>query len=131
MSNLEPIKALDLSQSPTWRKTTEQPKETPVRPAEQSPAAKKADAPPETAKIAEKQEKSEKEQKASAFPTDKEIEMGDTKVTFSTDKQTGTVLVKVIDNATGEVVRQIPSEEVVKFAQSLEKTKGNILRTVI
>ena len=45
---------------------------------------------------------------------------------FSIDKTSGRVVVKVIATDTGEVVRQIPTEEVLKLADSLS-TAGNVL----
>lgn len=38
---------------------------------------------------------------------------------FSTDEESGKIVVKVIASETGELVRQIPSEEVLKIANSL------------
>jgi len=45
---------------------------------------------------------------------------------FSIDKASGREVVKVIATATGEVVRQIPTEEVLKLADSLS-TAGSVL----
>jgi flagellar protein FlaG len=40
---------------------------------------------------------------------------------FVVDSQTGMTIVKVINRSTGELVRQIPSEEVVHIAQLLQQ----------
>jgi flagellar protein FlaG len=40
---------------------------------------------------------------------------------FAFDKQTGMTIVKVYNKATGELVRQIPTEEVVRIAQLLSQ----------
>ncbi len=51
---------------------------------------------------------------------------------FSVDKDSGRVVVKVIDSATREVIRQIPSEEVVALARGLglkDETTGVLLHT--
>jgi flagellar protein FlaG len=45
---------------------------------------------------------------------------------FSIDKTSGRIVVKVIATDTGEVVRQIPTEEVLKLADSLS-TAGSVL----
>lgn len=45
---------------------------------------------------------------------------------FSIDETSGKVVVKVIASATGEVVRQIPSEEALKLADSLNSA-GSVL----
>lgn len=40
---------------------------------------------------------------------------------FSVDKDTGVTIIKVLDVETGEVVRQIPPEEVLTFMREFEK----------
>lgn len=47
---------------------------------------------------------------------------------FSVDEDSGIGVVKVIDSASKEVIRQIPSEEVVAIAKSVEKLQGLLLR---
>lgn len=43
---------------------------------------------------------------------------------FAVDNQTGETVVKVVDRATDEVVRQIPSEEVLRLRQRLAEMTG-------
>lgn len=43
---------------------------------------------------------------------------------FTVDHKINTYVVTVRDSNTGEVVRQIPTEVVVKFAHSIEDMKG-------
>jgi len=43
---------------------------------------------------------------------------------FSVDKESGLTVIKVIDPSSGDVVRQIPSEEVLKVVRSLEHGGG-------
>lgn len=47
---------------------------------------------------------------------------------FSIDEGTGQTVITVTDSATQEVIRQIPSDEVLAIAQSLETNQGVILR---
>ncbi len=47
---------------------------------------------------------------------------------FSVDEETGIDVVKVIDKSTDEVIRQMPSEEMLKIAQSLDKIVGVLFR---
>lgn len=47
---------------------------------------------------------------------------------FSIDEETGHTVITVTDSATQEVIRQIPSEEALAIAHSLEKDQGVILR---
>jgi flagellar protein FlaG len=43
---------------------------------------------------------------------------------FSVDSASGTTVVKIVDGETGDVIRQIPSEEVLQVAQSIEHFQG-------
>lgn len=43
---------------------------------------------------------------------------------FSIDEQSGVTVIKVVDPATDEVVRQIPSEEALRVVRSLENGGG-------
>ncbi|MCL6261817.1 flagellar protein FlaG [Craterilacuibacter sp. RT1T] len=47
---------------------------------------------------------------------------------FSVDDDTGIQVVKVIDKSTDEVIRQMPSEEMLKIAQSLDKIVGVLFK---
>ncbi len=50
------------------------------------------------------------------------------KLEFSVDKDTEAVVVKVMDKETGEVIRQIPSEELLKIAKALDKLQGLLVK---
>jgi len=45
-------------------------------------------------------------------------------IRFSIDKGTGETVIKVVDTNSGETIRQLPSEEVLAIARSLEKAQG-------
>ena len=47
---------------------------------------------------------------------------------FSVDGDSGRMVIKVVDSQTEEVIRQIPKEEVLEIARSLEKTEGLLFR---
>ena len=49
-------------------------------------------------------------------------------VQFSVDNETGKTVVKVIDKSTEEVLRQIPSEEMLAIAKALDDIKGLLVR---
>jgi flagellar protein FlaG len=51
-------------------------------------------------------------------------------ITFSIDKEAG-FIVKVIDRTSHDVIRQIPSEEVVAIARALDKLQGLFVRDKI
>jgi flagellar protein FlaG len=48
-------------------------------------------------------------------------------VQFVKDESSGANIVKVIDDNTGEVIRQLPSEELLGFMRNLTKMLGNFL----
>ena len=50
-------------------------------------------------------------------------------LTFSVDKDSGLTVVKVVDSTTKEVVKQMPSEEVVDLARALNRLQGLLLKT--
>lgn len=46
------------------------------------------------------------------------------KLQFSIDKDIGKTIIKVVDSTTNEVIRQIPSEELVTLAKNMDKLEG-------
>lgn len=49
-------------------------------------------------------------------------------IEFSINEDVHKVVVKVVDNNTKEVIRQIPSEEMIAIAKALDSIKGLLLR---
>lgn len=47
-------------------------------------------------------------------------------INFSVDEDAGKVVVRVVDQQTSELIRQIPTEETLKFAEHLEGMMGVI-----
>ena len=47
---------------------------------------------------------------------------------FTVDEVTDRTIIRVIDSETQEVIRQIPSEEVLALARSLERSQGLLLK---
>ena len=50
------------------------------------------------------------------------------KLEFSVDKETDDIVVKVLDKESGEVIRQIPSEELLNIAKALDKLQGLLFK---
>lgn len=50
------------------------------------------------------------------------------KLEFSVDKETEAFVVTVVDKETKEVIRQIPSEEMLELAKTLDKLQGFLIR---
>ncbi|GEN27956.1 hypothetical protein HVA01_16020 [Halovibrio variabilis] len=46
---------------------------------------------------------------------------------FELSEGTSRVITRVIDRASGDVIRQIPAEEVIKIAERLEEMQGQII----
>ena len=53
----------------------------------------------------------------------------DTGMRFEIDEDTQRLVVSVIDTQSGEVLRQIPSEEVLHVAKMITQFQGNLLNT--
>ena len=47
---------------------------------------------------------------------------------FSVDHDSGKTIVRITDRQTGEMIRQIPSEEMVELAKSLDRMQGLLMR---
>ncbi|GAA7763779.1 MAG: flagellar biosynthesis protein FlaG [Burkholderiaceae bacterium] len=45
-------------------------------------------------------------------------------VQFEIDRETNRVVTKIVDKANGEIIRQIPTEEVVRIADALAQLQG-------
>ena len=50
---------------------------------------------------------------------------------FSVDEASGRTVIKVTDPETEEIIRQIPPEEVLRIAESLEDNSGFLLRAQV
>jgi flagellar protein FlaG len=49
-------------------------------------------------------------------------------IEFSVDKEHNRTIIKVIDSDTGEVIRQLPPEDVLQLAKRLEQMDGLLVR---
>lgn len=47
---------------------------------------------------------------------------------FSLDKDSGRTVIKVMDTETNEMIRQIPSEDILKIAQAIDKLQGLLIK---
>ena len=48
-------------------------------------------------------------------------------VQFSTDNESGTNVVKVVDSESGDVIRQMPAEELLSFMRNLTRMMGTFI----
>ncbi|MDR3088272.1 MAG: flagellar protein FlaG [Desulfobulbaceae bacterium] len=51
-------------------------------------------------------------------------------VRFDNDEESQALVVKVVDRKTDEVIRQVPSEELLGLRQRLDEFQGNIIDTI-
>ncbi len=49
-------------------------------------------------------------------------------IKFSIDEESGQTVVKVVDRETQDVIRQIPSQEMLDLAQALDKLQGLLIK---
>ena len=49
-------------------------------------------------------------------------------LSFSVDESSGRTVIRVVDGTTNEVIRQIPSDEVLNLARELNKLSGLLLK---
>lgn len=71
---------------------------------------------------------SEKEVKEAAHQVQEFVKTMSSDLLFSVDEDSGSFVVKVVDRATQEVIRQIPSEEMLALSKALERLQGLLVK---
>jgi flagellar protein FlaG len=61
---------------------------------------------------------------------DKYVRSVQSDLQISIHDETGKIVVRVISHETGDVIREIPSEEMLKLAEKMEEMAGGLLRTI-
>jgi len=96
-----------------------------TEPVVDKPVSRTADAPrgsdtlePKAVSAAEKGTEAEKV-KSAVSEIEKFLSSSRRNLEFSTDEESGKIVVKVIASETGELIRQLPSEEALRIAHSL------------
>ena len=54
----------------------------------------------------------------------RQLEAAAKNLRFSVDDSTGKTVVRVVDTSTGEVIRQVPSEELLAISRSIDRLQG-------
>lgn len=67
---------------------------------------------------------SEEEVKTSVNALNELTRSMNSNLSFSIDKDTGQTVVKVVDSSTDEVIKQIPSEEILAISKAIDQLKG-------
>lgn len=60
----------------------------------------------------------------------KSLQQSSSDLLFSVDSDTDQVIVKLVDQNTKEVIRQIPSPEALELAKSLDSAQGRLIKQV-
>lgn len=47
---------------------------------------------------------------------------------FQLDDETGKTIIKIVDSSSGELIRQIPSEEMLEIAKALDRLQGILVK---
>ncbi len=79
---------------------------------------------PEGAQLAAANETSRDQLITAVKATQEFVSTINSSLEFSIDKDTGISVVKIVDKETEEVIRQIPSEEMLSIAKALDTIKG-------
>lgn len=116
---------MDISNISDWSKPLLTASQAPARSADKSESTPSAE-----------QESNATEQQATSAPASREdieaavgniqefVQSVRRNINFSLDDSTERVVVKVTDALSGEVIRQIPSEEALKLAESLSEARS-------
>lgn len=87
---------------------------------------------PTGAQVAQNIEQNMAEIKADSQALQKMTEMvGGNKLQFTVNKELGSVVVSIVDSATNQVIKQIPSEDMQKLKLRIRKAIGSMFDEVI
>ena len=71
---------------------------------------------------------SEEELQASTKKVQEFVNSAVNDIEFSIDEDSGQTVVKIVDRATKNVIRQMPSEEMLELAEALDKLQGLFIK---
>ena len=63
-----------------------------------------------------------------AEAVNRQIQAAAPNLRFSVDEDTGKTVVRIVDTATGDVLRQVPSEELLAISRSIDRLQGLLLK---
>jgi len=66
--------------------------------------------------------------KVASATINKFLQQNDSSIQFSVDASTDTKVVTVVDSATKEVIRQMPTKEMIEISKALDKLQGLLLK---
>ena len=119
--NIQPLNSAAISNTLPPRQQQVSSPETPTPTNPQATAT-------QTAAAAQRAPGSLDQLKEAVKATNDFVSLVNNSVEFSMDDDTGVTVVKVVDKETKEVVRQIPSEEMLAIAKALDTVQGLLVR---
>jgi len=99
----------------------------PAKPAPSSSPSDKASEVVQRTSVIPTNQTSDSEVSKAIEAIDLMMDLRSRSVTFERDESAGKDVIKVIDDATGEIIRQMPPEELLSFMRNLTKMLGNFL----
>ena len=80
--------------------------------------------PPVAVQVEKKPESGQAQERTALAEINQTLRMASIGVQFEFDKEADTMIVKVVDVDSGELIRQMPSEEVVRISRALGRLQG-------
>jgi len=102
---------------------TGRPELSPRETAREAPAARAT--PEEAAPV----EPNTQAVKAAVEASNRVVQSLQSKIEFVTDDSSGQMLIKVIDPSNNELIRQIPSEEMLAISRALDRMQGLLVKS--
>tara|TARA_Y100001934_G_scaffold255976_1_gene323543 strand:+ start:607 stop:993 length:387 start_codon:yes stop_codon:yes gene_type:complete len=99
----------------------------PAKPAPSSSPSDKASEVVQSTSVIPTNQTSDSEVSKAIEAIDLMMDLRSRSVTFERDESAGKDVIKVIDDETGEIIRQMPPEELLSFMRNLTKMLGNFL----
>jgi flagellar protein FlaG len=93
------------------------------------PAARGASATPAAPEEAAPVEPNTQAVKAAVEASNRVVQSLQSRIEFVADESSGRMLIKVIDPANNELIRQIPSEEMLAISRALDRMQGLLVKS--
>lgn len=87
--------------------------------------------PAATVQGGKKSEPGQAQERAALAEINQTLRMASIGVQFEFDKEADTMIAKVVDVDSGEVIRQMPSEEMVRMSKALGKLQGLLVHQAV
>ncbi len=87
--------------------------------------------PAATVQAGKKSEQGQAQERAALAEINQTLKMASIGVQFEFDKEADTMIVKVVDVESGELIRQMPSEEVVRISRALGRLQGLLVHQTV